>query len=78
MSASGFLKLSAIVAFFVVGGVMGAKLTTCGSSGCVIHLIAFDGSVIRFCTVLFACFVLPCTVANVITIAEAPGCDVGV
>src|SRR5262249_25255222 len=73
LSAFAFLKSSAIVAFFVTGDVMDEKFTISPSSAWVRHVIAFAGNVTRFRTVFLALFLLPCTVTNVITIAEAPG-----
>src|SRR5262249_52825470 len=73
LSVFAFSKSSAIVAFFVTGDVTDAKFTISPSSAWVRHVIAFAGNVTRFLTVFLALFLLPCTVTNVITIAEAPG-----
>ena len=62
VSAAAFLKLSLMVAFLVTGAVTGAKLATWLSSAWLMQKMAFAGRSTRFCTVFFACFVLPCTV----------------
>src|SRR5262245_37971978 len=78
LSAFAFSKLSVIVAFLVTGSVMLAKFTISSSSAWVRQVMAFGGRVTRFRTVFFACFLFPCTVTNVITIADAPGSRDGV
>ncbi len=41
------------------------------------HLMVLDGSVTMFSTVFFTSLLLPCTVTNVMTIADPPGWIVG-
>ena len=71
------MKFSLIVAFFVDGCVIGAKLTTCASSCWLMQFKVGVGSPTRFSACFFACLKLPCTVVRVMMIAEPPAGIVG-